>query len=416
MKQAFESRSLRCVVSTAWFAMALVAGPACGQPSASLLDIRDLSFEGAVRLPANEFNGSSMNYSEGPLEYDPASNSILIVGHGHHQQLAEFVLPPPVRSDVLAELNMATPPIQGFEGVLGRMTGGNPQGLNRIGGLRLLDTADGRRLLVNAYEYYDAPGDNTHTSLLLDDPGAISASSVIGPKRFDGGAGHTSGWISPVPEAWQNALGGDHITGQSSGIPIIGRTSVGPSAFAFDASSLADESETIETVRLLDFSLADPLHPDLSNDSRGNDLWTHLSRAVFGMVVPGTRTYLTIGYSGGHESGVCYKCTQDNGNLCGGYCPRIASDQSNYYWLWDLNDLIDARNGAVEPHQIRPYGSGEFQTPFSDHLIGGGSYDPASGLLYVSVPGADREQGRYANPPVILAFSISTVIFRDSFE
>ncbi len=404
------------MASASSLVMSLFAGSAVAQSSAPLLDIRDLRFEGAARLPASEFNGSSMNYSEGLLEYDPASNSILIVGHAHHQALAEFALPPLVQSDVLSELNMAAPPMQGFDGVLGRMTGGNPQGLNRIGGLELLDTAAGRRLLVNAYEYYDAPGDNTHTSLLLDDPGAIVASSVMGPKRFSGGAGHTSGWISPIPEAWRDALGGDYITGQSSGIPIISRTSVGPSAFAFDASSITDAIETIDTVRLLDFSLGNPLNGDLSNDSRDNDLWTHLSRAVFGMVVPGTRTYLTIGYSGGHQSGVCYKCTQDNGNLCGGYCPRIASDRYNYYWLWDLNDLMAARNGAIEPHQIRPYAYGEWQTPFAGHLVGGGSYDPASGLLYVSVPGADREQGRYANPPVILAFSISTALFRDGFE
>ena len=35
--------------------------------------------------------------------------------------------------------------------------------------------------------------------------------------------------------------------------------------------------------------------------------------------------------------------------------------------------------------------------------MGGGSYDPETRLLYLSLLKADREQGTYANPPVIVA-------------
>lgn len=397
-------------------AMAFGTASAWAQSTLPLIDIGDLRYQGAARVPAAEFNGSSMNFSEGPIAYNPDANSVFLVGHSHHQRIAEFSLPELVRSERLSDLNMAPAPRQGFSPVLGRMSGGNPQSLDRIGGLQLLPTADGHRLMVNAYEYYDAPGDNTHTSLQVVDPSRIDTSEILGPLAFSGGAGHTSGWMSPVPEAWQTALGGDFITGQSSGIPIIGRTSVGPSAFAFQSSSVNDSSVIIQTVRLLDFSLAHPLHEDLSNSGRDNPLWTHLSRAVFGMVVPGSRTYLTIGHSGGHRSGVCYKCTQDNGNRCGGYCPFVASDRSSYYWLWDLQDLQQVRSGAIQPHEVRPYAYGAWNLPFPGALIGGGSYDPASATLYVTAPGADREQGTYSNPPVIMAFSIAAPMHRDGFE
>ena len=35
----------------------------------------------AFRLPDNTFGASSLNYSEGPLEYNSANHSIYIVGH-----------------------------------------------------------------------------------------------------------------------------------------------------------------------------------------------------------------------------------------------------------------------------------------------------------------------------------------------
>ncbi len=126
---------------------------------------------------------------------------------------------------------------------------------------------------------------------------------------------------------------------------------------------------------------------------------------LFGLVVPGTRTYLTIGHSGGHSSGVCYKCTQNDGNLCGGYCARDADDYYHYYWLWNLDDLLAVKAGSKASHDVRPYDYGEFPTPFATGAFGGGTYDERSGLLFLTVQKADRAQGTYSNPPVVVAFS-----------
>ncbi len=376
-----------------------------------LLHQKDFHFIGAFRLPDDTYGASSLNYSEGPLEYDAADHAIYIVGHSHHQAIAQFAVPALVCSTNVAELTMSGAPLQGFVQVLDRTTSGNPQNLNRIGGMELFTGTAGTELLVNAYEYYDAPGDNTQTSALIRYGGDIAGSTIDGFYTFQGGAGHTSGWISPIPGDWQTLLGGTHITGQSSGMPIISRTSVGPSAFAFnglDAFSAGSAADPIATVTLLDFSLSRPLHDDLSNSAGTNDLWTHLSRVVFGFIHPGTRTYITLGHSGGHESGVCYKCTQDDGTLCGGYCAPDADDYYHYFWLWDVNDLLAVKEGNLAPHDVRPYEYGILPIPFNTRQLGGGTFDPATGLLYLTVQRADTLQGTYSNPPVVVAYSFQT--------
>ena len=373
-----------------------------------LLRLSQIEYKGAFRLPAGTYGSSSLNYSQGPLEYNPANNSIFIVGHAHHQNIAEFAIPGLVKSTEIAMLPMAGAPLQSFTLVLDRATGGNPQSLDRIGGLEIIQTTYSEQLIINAYEYYDAPGDNSQTTLIARDSKNLASCTMEGYATFAGGAGHTSGWISPIPSGWQYALGGDYITGQSSGIPIISRTSVGPSAFSFYHTDLIETSpipQPVPTTKLLDFSLAHPLHDDLSNTSRTNNIWTHLSRVVYGFVVPGTRTYLTIGHSGGHASGVCYKCTQNNGNLCGGYCANDAEDYYHYYWLWDVNDLIAVKSGKKKSYSVRPYNYGVFPTPFATNVFGGGTFDPGSGLLYLTVQKADRQQGTYSNPPIVVAFS-----------
>ena len=375
------------------------------------LSIDQLKYNGAFRVSADTFGESSMNYSEGPLQYNPSNHSLFMVGHSHQQALAEFAIPEaPGTGTTVADLPLVESTLQSFVGVLDRPTSGNTQNINRIGGMQWFSTSDGPKLVVNGYEYYDAPGDNSHTTLVIDDASSLATSAVRGYFQYQGNAGHTSGWISPIPSAWQDTLGGAYLTGHSSGIPIISRSSVGPSAFVMDPQPLLDSSQTSGTVAaqtLLDFSLQHPLHDDLSNSNGTNDIWTHLSRAVFGMIVPGTRTYLTLGHSGGHLSGVCYKCEQDDGNLCGGYCAPDSDDYYLYYWLWDVNDLLAVKEGTLESYAVRPYEYGEFEAPFGVTSLGGGSFDPQTGSLYLSFQRADREQGQYANPPVIGIYSFA---------
>jgi len=374
-----------------------------------LLSMKDFRYVGAFRLPSKKYGQSDLNYSQGPIAFNPDRKSLFIVGHAHHQAIAEFAIPALADSTVLAELNMAGDPIQPFASILNRASGGNPEGNNRIGGMLYVAGPDGPELLVNAYEYYDAPGNNTLSMLVVRDANNLAKSNVDGYFEVQGLPGHTAGWMSPIPDQWRPALGGGFLTGNSSGIPIMSRTSVGPSAFVFNPLDVVGKKSVatpISTTRLLDFSLAHRLHEDLSNKSRRNDLWNHLSRAVYGIIVPGTRTYATFGHSGGNESGVGYKIVQDNARRTGGYSSFAVKDNYHYYWLWDVNDLAQVRAGKKRPHEVRPYEYGIFRTPFSgsSHRLGGGAFDASTGRIYLTAQKADRKQGRYANPPVVMAY------------
>ena len=406
MKRVFFIQSLLITVSL-FATINSNAHPPNDPTTLPLVYVGDFFYTGGFRMPATTYGASSLNFSEGPIEFRADANTLFIVGHNHHQAIGEFAIPSIVNSTLLTDLNMAGAPIQNFDPILGETTGGNTQNINRIGGMEYIIENGTPKLLVNAYEYYDAPADNTHTSCRINDADGIDGSVIDGYFDLNGGAGHASGWISPIPPEWQSLLGGSHIAGHSSGIPIISRTSVGPSAFAFYPEDLENISPAVcPSVTLLDFSLSNPLHSDLSNSSGTNDIWTHLSRATYGIILPGTRSYLTLGYSGGHVSGVCYKCTQSNGNLCGGYCAPDPSDYYQYYWLWDVNDLLDVKNGVINSYDVLPYAYGEFNTPFenSTKKIGGGSFDTNTNLLYLSIQKADLIQGTYANPPVIVQF------------
>ena len=386
---------------------------ACAQTAPPLADlplvqVTDLAFAGAFRVPTGDAGASTVDYAQGPIALGHGGATLYLVGHAHHQAIAEFAIPALGDGPAPVDLPMAEAPRQPFATVLERADGGNPQELDSIGGLLLVPGPDGPRLLINAYVYYDAPGTVTHTTLVLRDPGDVAGSPVDGPFAFDGGAGHTAGWLAPIPAAYRDALGGDHLTGHSSGIPIISRSSVGPSAFAFDAAAFAGPPGGVPTTRLLDFDLAHPLHADLDADG-DNALWTHLSQATVGVIVPGSRTYLTLGHSGGHRSGVCYKCTQSDGTLCGGYCARDADDVAAYAWAWDLLDLVAVREGRLAPHDVRPYAYGPLDLPLlgPERRIGGGAFDADRGLLYLTALGADDSQGPYAYAPLVLALRVT---------
>ncbi len=98
-----------------------------------LLQMTDLEYLGAFRLPADAFGSSELNFSEGPLAFNPVNNSLFIVGHTHHQAVAEFSIPTPSLAP-MPLLPMATN-LQPFRPLLQTSTCGNPDELDRIGGM-----------------------------------------------------------------------------------------------------------------------------------------------------------------------------------------------------------------------------------------------------------------------------------------
>ena len=226
------------------------------------------------------------------------------------------------------------------------------------------------------------------------------------------GAARAAGYMAQIPEQWRKSFGGSYLTGWSSVYSIISRYSVGPSMFVFDPTDILNMPHGSQgpaaTTEYMNFAYGAGhyLAPDALQTQEGSAsaLWNFLSKAVYGFIVPGTRTFAVFGSSGGVHSGIGYKITQDNGNLCGGYCAYNADDYYNYYWLFDVQEIID----AVKPYDIQPYAYGALPVPFDDngaHRIIGGTFDDGNGILYLSLSGAGQV-GVCDRPPLIVAFRI----------
>jgi hypothetical protein len=237
------------------------------------LSMSDLVYEGAFRIPANPGGSSSMNYSAGPLAYNPADNSMFYIGHVYELEIIEFPVPSLSKNTTPGSLNMAGAPLQPFTSILNRPTGGAPRNeLDMISGMAVI----GNEILVNAMVYYDAGGTCDVSTLIIRNRAGIGTSVVNGYYRFaNAPVAHHAGWVSPIPPEWRSTLGGNYITGNASGWPIISRLSVGPSAFVFDSSAIIGNSAVLNPVpvtTLLNFDLDNPLATDLDNDSRNNTL------------------------------------------------------------------------------------------------------------------------------------------------
>lgn len=248
----------------------------------------------------------------------------------------------------------------------------------------------------------------------------LPKSKVFGPYQLEGAA-HAAGWISEVPYNLQSLLGGTHLAGSQPFASIISRRSVGPSAFVFDArrSVIYAPSGAIPTIPLLDFPLQKLLrdrsiYPNVTsaddilyNRDGRNKLWTVLSSAAYGFIIPGTRTYLTVGFSGGHKSSAGYKIMQNNGRKCGGPCAKDAKDMYPYYWAWDVKDLISVRMGLMQPHDVAPYDYGAFPIPNGIEGVGiaNGSFDSHNNRLFISIRNADQVLP-YKKTPLFLVYKV----------
>lgn len=373
---------------------------ATGSTGMELASLNDFSYQGAFRVSSEDFGDSNANYAVGTLAYNESNHSLFVVGHAHDNAIAEFAIPRKLGTGQnLTNLPLVNQPVQPFTKVLDRAP--NPDNLDRITGMTVFDGA----LLVNAENWYDAAGNANDTSLVVSNAANL-AGKTSGFYQMEGGA-QAAGYMSPVPPEWQATFGGPLLTGWASNYSIISRYSIGPSLFGFNASDLRNgKPGPVDTTTHMAFPMGTPLSPDaLAKDQgKASAVWNFLSRGVYGFIVPGTRTFAVVGSSGGVDSGIGYKITQDDGNLCGGYCSRKVSDNYNYYWLFDLDQIA----AASDPSTLRPYDYGRWNIPFDgngQHRINGASFDPESSTLYMALDEAGQVEA-YDRPPVIVAYKI----------
>jgi len=418
--------------------------------SLPLVQINQLEYQGAFIIPSAVYGESQADNVTGLMEYNSANHSLFFAGKFTEKAVAEFSIPALVNSTDVTTLNTGTV-LQDFRRILEQTSDGNPQNLNRVTGIMLYEG----KLIINAVDFYDAANDNTHTTLVIEDANDIANSAISGYFELQGAA-HIAGWMSAVPSQWQSLLGGAYLAGNAPNYSINSRYPQGPTAFIFDPATLTGvPSGVIATTTLMDTSLANPLYADFTDHENAqynvfstngtpdftghtaadldvvvgsNDLWTEKSQVGYGFIIPDSRTYLTIGKSGGHLSAIGYKARQ-NGQTkgsCPGPCAYDAGDYYNYYWLWDVNDLLAVKNGSMQPYDVRPYDYGVFNAPFQENIFAGtqrhnpiigGAYDSATGLLYLTIGGGESTS-QFGNKPLVVVYKInnSDLIFASGFE
>lgn len=385
--------------------------PSGDEPSvaATLMNISDFTYAGAFRLPQGIFGASEFGYSEGIMDYNANNDSLFIVGHTSQQAVAEIAIPTIVNEDtVIGNLNTATV-LQNFSTVLDRATDSPGESTDTIGGLYY----DGTKLFVNGYNFYNADGSYEDSTLVMDAATDLAGSAVRGFFQLNGRA-HASGHITPVPAALQAELGGPFISGLS-GVNIITRACVGPAGFIWDPTDIGplDTGGAISSIPVLDYDFnpsTQRIASDLYNSDLTNDLWTYKSRATYGMIPTGSRSYCNFGYSGGHNVGLAYgdpsvDATPPYAGDKGYYALQEYDNNVHYYWFYDVDDLVDVKNGVSQTYNPRPYAYGEWTVPFTAtqyKQLKGGAYDPTNNRLFLSLSFAD------GNNPLILVYNVGT--------
>jgi hypothetical protein len=374
---------------------------------APLVQAPDLTYVGAFRVPAGGDDQHTFSYGGTALAFDSRDGGLWMVGHAQQQRAAEITIPTPSPSTSLADLPRAALK-RDFSDLLAGKMDAVGSGDVRIGGI--LPWSDG--LVVSAYVYYDASGAQTLSHFGVAADGTVSGPYRIGTTK----TGMVSGYMAAVPPGWQSALGGPALTGQCC-IPIISRTSLGPTATVFDPSALSSQSKAVQV-------LGYPIdHPTLGTyeDTNPDNLFL-MATAMGGVVFPaGTRSVLFIGAQPGS---VCYgegtstasqagQPTPDGSIYC--YDPTSSYKGNHGYpwrgfvWAYDANDLVAVKQGQKQPWQVTPYATWSLTAPFmgdGKDAVLGASYDPATRRVFVSLGSADRDTPDHSGP-IVAVYQLS---------
>lgn len=373
------------------------------------LAFTDFIYLGGFRLPStNTAPGDDFSYGGMNMAYNPARNSLFV--DSLHQKVAEVTIPAPLNTSDVKQMPFAS--------YLQPFTDPSEGHLNQIGNGVLLGglLVQGNRLYTSGYIYYDAANTQVFShfshSTNLSEPSFVGMSQVWETTR----AGFVGGYMGTVPPEWQSLLGGPAFTGQCC-IPIMSRTSWGPSAFGFDPSKVGSGT-AVAASPLVYYPME---HPTLGIVEGSAETYGGATMMGGGTIIAGTRTAVFIGRIGTGK--YCYGYGVSDPALDG---TRAADGQPNCYdpmqaakgthaypyryqmWAYDLADFAAVKAGAKAPWQIVPYAIWPFDlpTPAKEIQIGGVAYDPEHQLLYVSQMYGDLD-GCCARRPIIHTLKIN---------
>lgn len=334
-------------------------GPEPVEPPASEPSGLEVEYVGAFRIKKGTHGVSRAGYAVGPFAI--TEDGVWIAGHAHHFAVGKYTVPGFARGEY-ADLPLATNTVP-YKRV-------SPLEKMVVTGLQEIDG----ELFTNMALYYDAARAGS-LDMVVNDVGY----------NVQGGA-KAAGWMQPIPEKWQAALGGPYLMGYANNIPINGRLSLGPSLYVWDGKAL----EPVQTVAKMVYPLGNILDEKGTTAEPASPLWNELSSAAVGFIHGDD--YIVIGKTEGLRSGIGYKVRGK-----GGYASREPDDGYNYFWRYRIQDILDAEN----PWDPRPYAYGEF-AHIGKQMSGANYYD---GHIYV-MSLDDNTQSQYEKQPVIYKYRI----------
>jgi hypothetical protein len=405
--------------------VSLTTSNAATSPSTEpLLQQSDLTYIGSFRVPAftpSEHGATyGLDFSATGIAYNPQNNSLFMNNHAYEVKTTEISIPTP-KTD-LSSLNRATL-LQDFgdvtEGMRQKITADGSDIGNgaRLGGFLVW----GNKLIGTDYGWYDAGYQavvsHFTSSLNMTQTGDFSGFYKVGTldPSFYGG------YMAEIPPEWQSILGGKALTGNCC-LSIIGRTSFGPAAFAFDPDDLGVKNP----VPAQPMVYYDGAHQTLGqwlNDSEQN-IYFNMGTGVNGIAFPqGSRSVLFFG-----RQGIGIPCYGEGGAVeppdahhwC--YDPQVSSKGNHAYpykyWVWayDANEFAQVKAGAKNPWDVRPYAVwsldklSEINPDLIELGINGVAYDPVKQYLYIAQTGAESilpGSSPYAYAPLFTVWKVN---------
>jgi hypothetical protein len=360
------------------------AGPAVAQTTAPLLQQGDLVYQGGFRLPPGSADESSLAYGGTAIGFNPANNSLFILGHDHAQRTAEVKIPALVNTSDVSKMATATllqSLTDATEGKLNSINSSDPNG-QKIGGHLVYNG----KLYITGYSFYDGNGSQKASHFVR--PLSLSTKGqVTGPVKVGSDyPGYVSIYMTQVPTEWQSLLGGPALTGGCC-LSITSLHSNGPAVSVFDPARV-DGGSSAPATALVGY----PLGSELGGGYATKNDYFNLATKIKGIAFPtGTRSVLFFGRQG--TGAYCY----GDGGPCGDPSDQYKGPHAYPYvyqiWAYDANDLVAVKQGLKSRSAVKPYALIRYNLPTeskqSSHLIGGAAYDAKNQLIYVSQECAD---------------------------
>lgn len=356
----------------------------------------DMTYLGAFRVDHFVNDDLNSSISTGNIAYNPVNDSIYLAGR--QSVFGEFGIPTLNATEtVVANLPAATVR-QTYVDIFAQNTFGNTN-----------DTVTGAlvfngQLIVNTEQFYG--GDNPDSTQLFADADDITQGNT-GLFQLEGAA-KVAGWMYPIPAEHQTKLGGAYLVGNAGNYSRNSRYSIGPASLSvFDPQDILDADITtnrvISATPLMQFSNENPITDRFTIENVPTDpLWTQASRSHGAFILPDTNFYLAFGYNTGLNSGIDYKGLDDDGTFVGGYQSIDPTDRNNFFWMFDLDEILAAQN-LYDP---RPFAMGAISHPFDDgagYLVNGATYDFVNERLFISLDGAGAI-GSIRKDPLIVVY------------